>query len=170
MRDLKYFRPDYVVRHGNHEDRSLEAHRVVRNAVAIAGVLHSLPSSPTIRAMSAIERAETRDEEGYTLTPDDATILATVLEQVHAALRESLDRDWRPQGPRAKEILDEAALPIALPDGSQDLDRVFEVTADGSVALRYPRIPLCDLYQRLPEVTAFLRHAAAHGDVVLLDD
>src|SRR5512140_1040829 len=34
-----------------------------------------------------------------------------VLEQVHGALRESLDRDWRPLGSRAKEILDEAALP-----------------------------------------------------------
>lgn len=170
MRDLQHFRPDYVVHRGDSEDRCPGAHRVVRNAVAVAGVLHDLPSSPVIHAMSSVERAETPHDGIYTLTAQDASAVATLLEQVHSLLQSSLDRDWRPQGPGAKDIIEDAALPSTLPDGSHDGDRVFEISADGRVALQYPRIALPEFYERLPEVAAFLRRAGDRGEDVLVDD
>jgi hypothetical protein len=36
--------------------------------------------------------------------------------------------------------------------------------------LRYPRISLAELHERLPEVTAFLRSAGEHGKDVVVDD
>ena len=170
MRDLQHFSPDYVVHRGDSEDRCPEAHRVVRNAVAVAGVLHDLPSSPVIRAMSAVEHAETPHDGIYILTAQDAYTLATVLEQVHSLLQSSLDREWRPQGPAAKDIIADATLPSTLPDGSRDPDRVFEISAEGRVALQYPRMSLPEFCERLPEVAAFLRRAGERGEDVLVDD
>lgn len=58
VHELSYFRPDYVVTVGDNEERCEDAHRVVRNAIAIAGVLHDLPGQQAIDAMTAIEHAE----------------------------------------------------------------------------------------------------------------
>ena len=170
MRDLKHFRPDYVVQRGADEDRCPEAHRIVRNSVAIARVFRRLMTVDLVDALTAVENAETPDDGVYMVPSRDAAVLATVLEQVNDLLRASLDRDGRPQGPAATDMLDEAVLPVKLSDGSPDPDRVFEITADGSIALRYPRISLYELRQRLPEVAAFLRRAGERGEDVLVDD
>jgi len=171
MHELSNFRPDYVVQNGDHEERCRDAHRVIRNAMAIAQVFRNLLAGDLSDALTAIEHAETPDEDGpAVLTPHDATALAVVLEEVHRLLKASLDREWRPQGPAAKNILDEAALPFADSDGKQDIARVFEITKDGTVALRYPRISLYELRQRSPEVAAFLRSAGERGKDVVIDD
>jgi hypothetical protein len=171
MRELSSIRLDYVVQRGDHDERCRDAHRVIRNAMAIAQVFRNLLAGDLSDALTAIERAETPDEDGpAVLTPHDAAALAAVLEEVHRLLKASLDREWRPQGPAANHILDEAALPFADPDGKQDIDRVFEITKDGSVGLRYPRISLAELHERLPEVAAFLRSAGEHGKDVVVDD
>lgn len=171
MHELSNFRPDYVVQNGDHEERCRDAHRVIRNAMAIARVFRDLLAGDLSDALTAIEHAETPDEDGSAvLTPHDASALAVVLEEVHRLLMASLDREWRPQGPAAKHILDEAVLPFADRDGKQDIDRVFEIAKDGSVGLRYPRISLAELYERLPEVAAFLRSAGEHGEDVVVDD
>jgi hypothetical protein len=41
MRELSNFRPDYVVQSGDHEERCRDAHRVIRNAMAIARVFRN---------------------------------------------------------------------------------------------------------------------------------
>lgn len=159
MHDLKFFRPDYVVQRGDTEERCPEAHRVVRNAVAVAEVLRTFISSNLLDALTAIERAETPVDGDRTLTPHDAMNLAAVLEEANYLLDTSLDREWHPRGPAAKYILDEAARPFTFPDGRHDLDRVFEITREGRVTLQSQRIPLADLLERLPQVAAFLRRA-----------
>lgn len=170
MRELSYVRPDYVIPRGDQEDRCPDAHRVVRNAVAVAEVLRSLIAGGLSDALTAIEHAETPVDGARVLTSHDASRLATVLEQVYSLLKTSLDQEWRPQGSAAKHILDEAALPSTHPDGTHDRDRVFEIAADGSVALQYPRISLYELYERLPEVASFLRHAGESGENVIVDE
>ena len=171
MHELSYFRPDYVVKSDDREERCPDAHRVIRNAMAIASVFRDLLAGDMFDALTAVEHAETPGEDGVAvLTSHDASSLATVLDEVRRLLKASLDREWRPQGPAAKNILDEAALPFAHPDGKLDIERVFEITKDGSVALRYPRISLPELYERLPEVAAFLRRAGERGQDVVVDD
>lgn len=122
-------------------------------------------------ALTAIEHAETPSAEGVRLlTSHDTLILTAILGQVDDLLKASLDQEWLPHGPAAEAILDEAALPSALSDGSHDRDRVFEITAEGRVALQHSRISLPELYERLPEVASFLRRAAEREENVLVDD
>jgi hypothetical protein len=170
MRELIHVRPDYVVQHGDDEDRCPDAHRVVRNSIAVAEVLRREIVGGLFDALTAIEHAETPVDGARVLTSHDASALATVLEQVYSLLKSALDEEWRPQGVVANLILEEAALPATHSDGTLDMDRVFDMTADGGIALRYPRISLYELNERLPEVAAFLRRAAENGNTVLVDD
>jgi hypothetical protein len=169
MHELSYFRPDYVVSVDDNEERCEDAHRVVRNAIAIAGVLHHLPGQQVIDAMTAVEHAEHPRESVYSMSPADATRIATVLDAVARALEVAVDGELRPRGGAAEDILAEAHLPSTV-DGKPDLDRVFEVTADGRIGLLYPRISLSELRERLPEVASFLRRAGENAHTVVLDD
>ena len=165
MHELRFLRPDYVIG----EERCEAAHRVVRNAVAIAGVIHSLPVDVVIAAMDAVERAENLTDGEHLLSPRDAAALATALDSVSLALAAAIDMEWRPRGDASKDIVAEAHQPLTTSDGRTDVDRVFEIAPDGRLALCYPRISLPELVERLPEVAAFLRRASESGGNVVLD-
>lgn len=168
MRELTNFRPDYLVR--EQDRRCPDAHRIVRNAVAIAGVLHSLPHAVVMDAMDAVERAENFTDGEHLISPQDASALATALDSVSNTLASAIDMEWRPHGEASKDIVEEAHQPSTMSDGTTDFDRVFELTSDGRLALRYPRISLPELVERLPEVATFLRQASVDGRDIVLDD
>lgn len=170
MRDLKYFRPDYVIAYSDAEVRCPEAHRVVRNAIAVAQVLRPVLAVGLSDALTAIENLENDVEGPRVLTPGDASALATVLEEVSGLLETSFDQEGRPHGLAAKYILEEADLPSTYANGAPDPDRVFEMMPDGRASLQSSRMSLYDLRERLPDVAAFLRQAGEQGNDVMVDD
>lgn len=170
MRELSYFRPSYFVHRGDTVDECPDAHRVVRNALAIGGVLASVPSRLVIDAMAAVERAEASGEDARLIPARDAATLASTLTSVGAALDAGVDQDLRPKGAVGEQIVDEARRPQSFEDGSPDYDRVFELLEDGRIGLIYPRISLPELFDRLPDVVAFLRQAGDGGLDLIVEE
>jgi len=166
-----YFRPDYVLTSATDEGdelRALEAHPVVRNAVAVAEVVDT--SQVTIDALTAIEHVENDTNDPRSISSQDSRRLATALELVRRFLDSAIDRNQMPVMPAAQAILDEAKQPTHLEGGRPDPERVFGITPEGCVTLLYPRISLVDLREQLPEVEALLRRASESGREVLLDE
>lgn len=168
MYELVNYRPGYAVvapprPHGGWLG---DAHRVVRNAIAI-GTLVDVPSPVFGAASDAVVAAENQGR----YAPAEAAAVARLCRAVDGALAAAIDREGRlVEGAGAAAIRDEAAAPQRDDAGRPDLDRVFAIDGDGRVGLIDRRMPFHELRAMLPAVAALLERAAADGLEVELAD
>jgi len=135
-----------------------DAHRALRNAAAIAGVL-GVPSGD---AEDAIGRVEDAIDAGETAAPwrapamttGDAAILQVFAVQVVAACDQALDREGRPTGPLGRRVANEIACSAGSPG-----DGVFAQAGDGVVDLHEPRMALGDVLAALGDAIALIDFA-----------
>jgi hypothetical protein len=162
MRDLSHFRPDYTIAGASGPDapRCDDAHRVVRNAVAVARIL-PVSIANYAAAEDAVVRVENQHEDDRVYTVRETAALAEMLGQVIAALAAAIDDEGRPVGPGGARIIAEAGEP-------PDVDRVFALDGDGRVLFVPGRPSLSGIRERLAEVRDLLAGAAARGDAVAL--
>lgn len=169
MYELHNYRPGYaiVAPPRPHGGWVTDAHRAVRNTVAIAGILNSIPSEDFFAASDAVVAAE--NNQRY--APAEAAAVAKLCRSVATALQVSIDRNGQPVvGGDGDRIREEAELSQVDERGVVILDRVFALDAEGRVGLANSRMGLSDLRDMLPEVAALLERAAAGGhDVELVD-
>ena len=161
MHQFHSFRPGYSIVGGS--AWVPDAHRVIRNVVAIGEVLE-LPA--TWAAREAVEQAE----NALRYTAVEAGMVARLCAEVAATLDAAIDLDGRLVGPDAARIAMEAGLPTVDSRGQRCLDRVFAFSADGRIGLVSDRMSLFDLGELIPEVTALLQQAEDMGAPVDLAD
>jgi hypothetical protein len=183
MQDLAWvYRCSYVLAPYLHErapdDVSLivrDAHRVLRNAVAVAMTLHE-PWEEEERVVLEIEEAIDNADRAVEDAPEaewPAPVLSEAQKRVMAAfaarliatLDEGFDEQWHP-----RERL--AAIIKAHIETNRDVpqDAVFRAYPDGSVNLAHPRMPLSRVHERLCELRTLLDTALARGIDVAVDN
>lgn len=157
MTELLHVRPSYVF---DGDRMFADAHRLVRNAIAIARIL-DLPFGVVEAAAKAVERVEnSTDDDERRYDANEVRVITELVASLAIALDEALDPEQRPVGMRGQAIVREALLPQALASGEIDRMRVFELDAEGRVSTVYPRMSLFDIREQLPQLAAFLREAA----------
>lgn len=186
MRDLAYYYNAYALHPdpgaaslGNVWPTVYQAHRAMRNAVAIGYVLRQ-PVAALSDAEAAILRIEeARDERderlfgiwderrdqdpGPRIASDDLARLLALTRGVSAALADALDERHRARGVLGAR----AAADVA--DGGEDA--VFEYEPDGSLGLRHRRMPLGRLIDTLRVLAPMLAYGLEHDvPVVVTDD
>lgn len=165
MIELLQVRPSYVFA----GDRMFaDAHRLVRNAIAIARIL-DLRFDVVEVAAKAVERVENcTDDDERRYAADAVRVITELVASTTSALDEALDHAQRPRGARGQAIVREAELPQTLASGERDHTRVFELDAEGRVMTVYPRMSLFAIREQLPQLAAFLRDASSLGAQIAL--
>jgi hypothetical protein len=159
MRELFHVRPSYQTGGGDGDPSELpDAHRLVRNAVAIGAVI-GVPYQVVESARDAVVRIENISEGEQVFRLDEVRALLELLRETHARLDASLDEKYRPGGEGGDLILEEAGRPEAFLSGETDFDRVFHLNDDGSISSASSRMSLDAFLELVPEAIEFLRRA-----------
>jgi hypothetical protein len=146
-----------------------DAHRLVRNAIAMASVI-GVPYESVERARDAVLRIENVVDGEQVFGAHEVRALRELLRDVQERLDASLDTNSRPRGNGGELILEEARKPEQLDSGETDFDRVFQLNSDGTVSLMYPRMSLDAFLELLPEAIRFFDQADERAfDVILAE-
>lgn len=170
MKDLYWVRPDYETRGDENPTTFPDAHRFVRMALSVGGIL-DVPFEVIVPATEALERAANdtyAEERRYTV--DEVVVMAEALAEIRRQIDAAIDHDNFPRGPGGERIKREAAKPSEFEPGDKDLDRVFQLEADGRVSTIHPRMSIGNLMEALPGLIEFFQNAASRKlEVALIE-
>jgi hypothetical protein len=158
MRELLHVRPSYQTRGDGDPSELRDAHRLVRNAVAIGAVI-GVPYLIVEAARDAVLRVEAISEGEQVFRVEEVKALLELLRETRARLDASLDESYRPRGEGGELILEEARRPDAFASGETDFDRVFRLNEDGRISSASSRMSLDSFLELAPEAIDFLTRA-----------